>query len=347
VSLAAVARQPTHRRFVVREPEDVGAARRAVAGLCTDPAVAARAGQATTELGTNLLRHAEPGGWILTRPVPPDGVEVLAVDRGPGILDVAGALSGVLPAVLSRGGGLGCGLAAVRRASSRFDLHSRPGRGTVVLAVLGPDWQAPLGDQPLPVLSPRYWAGVSTAVAEECGDAWAVLESPGALTAVVVDGLGHGVHASIAAEAAIRTLELDPADLTGFLARANQALRQTRGAGLAACLLREAPPELECLSVGNVSGRLVGSGDRHALVPYNGTLGLREEPPKVRLTTLPWPAGSALVLWSDGLDSRIDLAAEADLLRHDPAVAAAVLHREHAADRDDATVLVVRRPAAR
>ena len=31
-----------------------------------------------------------------------------------------------------------------------------------------------------------------------------------------------------------------------------------------------------------------------------------------------------------------------DLIQHDPAVIAAVLHRDHARDRDDATVVVIR-----
>ena len=49
-----------------------------------------------------------------------------------------------------------------------------------------------------------------------------------------------------------------------------------------------------------------------------------------------------LILWTDGLASRLDLAVGAPLLAHDPAVVAATLHRDHTRQRDDATVVVVR-----
>ena len=346
-------RQSTHRRFRISEPEDIGAARRTAMAYAEQvgagPGLAGRVGQATTELGTNLLRHATGDRWILVRPLPPDAVEVLAVDRGPGIADLPRALGdGPAPPWTPRGSaaGLGCGLAAVRRSASRFDIHSVPGRGTVVLAVFDPHWRSPEDVLPASVPPPRHWAGVSTSIAEECGDAWAVVETGcDRLVVLLVDGLGHGVHASIAADAAVRTLALDPEDLAGYLLRANQALRETRGAALAGCALRPVEDRLDCLSVGNINGRVVDGDQQQGLVPYSGTVGLRVEPPKVPLMGVPWPPGATLVLWSDGLDSRIDLTAEADLLRADPAVTAAVLHRDHSRDRDDATVVVVRRPA--
>jgi anti-sigma regulatory factor (Ser/Thr protein kinase) len=349
----AVVRQSAHQRVRISEPEDVGVARRAAVGYAEDldagSALAGRVGQGTTELGSNLLRHTGAGGWLLVRPLPPDGVEVLSIDGGPGIADVPRALGDCGPPApwtpYGSDAGLGCGLAAVRRGASLFDIHSERGRGTVVLAVFDTRWSVPHSDLPAHLPPPRRWAGVSTGIAEQCGDAWAVLESAGGLTALLVDGLGHGVHASVAADAAVRTLALDPHDLPGYLPRANQALRDTRGAALACCRLDEQRDELSCLSVGNVSGRLVHGGAQRGLVSYNGTVGLRTEPPRAPLISVPWRPGATLVLWSDGLDSRIDLTDQDGLLGRDPAVIAAVLYRDHALDRDDATVLVVRRPA--
>jgi anti-sigma regulatory factor (Ser/Thr protein kinase) len=330
-------RQSSHQRFIVAHSADVGAVRRAVAGyaerLRADEAFATVAAQTATELATNLLRHAEPGGWMLTRPLRPDGVEILAVDRGPGIRDVAAAVAGGTPSP----GGLGCGLAAVRRASSHFDLHSQPGRGTVVLAVV----RAGNSGARRP---PRRWAGVSIGIDEACGDGWTVIEEPNALTVAVVDGLGHGVQASIAADAALDALAEYPADLPGYLVHANATMRRTRGAAVAVCRLEPDHGELHCLSVGNISARLLHSGGSNAIVSFNGTVGMRETPPTAKIMRYPWSAGATLVMWSDGLSNRIDLAAEAELLTHDPAVAAAALHRDHTSDHDDATVVVVRGP---
>ena len=63
-----------------------------------------------------------------------------------------------------------------------------------------------------------------------------------------------------------------------------------------------------------------------------------------RVLSQPWLPGARLVLWTDGLNSRLDLTARPELTDRDPAVAAAVLHRDHTRERDDATVVVVRHP---
>jgi len=332
------ARQSTHQRFVVADSADVGAVRRTVDGyaaqLLIDPQLAAVAAQTATELATNLLRHADPGGWILARPLPPHGVELLAVDRGPGIRDVAAAVEGRSPAPK----GLGCGLAAVHRASSYFDIHTRPDRGTVVLAVVTADQHR----RARVARAPRRWAGISVGIDEPCGDGWVVTEEAGALTVAVVDGLGHGPNASIATDAALNALADHPGDLERYLRLANAELRHTRGAAVAVCQLEPDRGELRCLSVGNISARLLHDGQQNGIVSYNGTVGLREEPPRAKVLDYPWLAGATLALWSDGLASRIDLAADAELLTHDPAVIAAVLHRDNTRDRDDATVVVIR-----
>jgi anti-sigma regulatory factor (Ser/Thr protein kinase) len=330
-------RQPSHQRFTVSETADVGEVRRAVAAcagrLQTGQGLADRAGLAATELATNLLYHAVPGGWILARPLRPDAVEILAVDRGPGIGDVAAALSGRS----ARRHGLGCGLSAVARASSYFDIDTGPGRGTTVLAVVASGEAAAAAARP-----PGRWAGVSVGIDEACGDAWAIAEDSAGTTVAVVDGIGHGAYASAAADAAVRTLAEDPEDLDGYLPRANAAMRGTRGAVLAVCRLEPGRGELRCLSVGNISGAILCAGARRTLVPDRGAVGTAATPPRARITCYPWPPGATLVLWTDGLCSHIDLADHAGLLRHAPAVAAAALHREHSSDRDDSTVVVVR-----
>ena len=85
--------------------------------------------------------------------------------------------------------------------------------------------------------------------------------------------------------------------------------------------------------------------ETRGLVTYSGTLGLHLEPPRAKVVTAAWPAGASLVLWTDGLSTRVELTAGEPLLDRDPAVVAAALHRDHARNRDDATVVVGRRPA--
>ena len=352
-----VVREPSHTQLAVLASTDVAAVRRVVAAtasaLCPDADRHGRAELVATELATNLLRHAEPGGWMLVRPLRPRSVELIAVDRGPGIVDVPAAVEGRVP----EPGGLGCGLAAVRRASARFDIWSRrgpsgprstgsrreaampgPGPGTVVLSVVDLDAES---RGSLRIAPPRQWAGVSVGIAEPCGDGWAVVEEDGVLSVAVVDGLGHGAKASTAAEAALAQFAADPTDLDAFPRLANERMRETRGAAVTVCRLDQRVGELRYVSIGNVNGRVVAPRETRGLVTYSGTLGLHLEPPRAKVATAAWPAGASLVLWTDGLSTRVELTAGEPLLDRDPAVVAAVLHRDHARNRDDATVVVI------
>jgi len=333
-------RQPTHQRFLIGDSADVGAARRRVRELAqalhASEDQTGRVELIVTELANNLFRHAKPGGAILLRPVPPVGVEVIAVDRGPGIVDLDAALAGQV----ATPDGLGCGLAAVRRASSRFDAYTSPGRGTVVASAVD------LRAAPVPASHGHRVAGVSIGLDEVCGDAWAVADLDGSVSVAVVDGVGHGVYAAAAADAALRTFALAPDDIEEFLFRAHFAMRETRGAAVAVCRLDPRQGSLRYASVGNVSGRIFAGGETRGLVSYNGTVGLHAKPPTVRLTSYPWSPGATLVLWTDGLSRRLDLEADPDLLARDPAVVAGVLHRDYGRERDDATVVVVSYQAA-
>lgn len=85
---------------------------------------------AVSEVATNAWRYAR-GGEVELEPVEHDGrrgVRVVVRDRGPGIADVAAALSDGL----STGGSLGFGLPGARRLMDEFEMHSAIGAGTVV-----------------------------------------------------------------------------------------------------------------------------------------------------------------------------------------------------------------------
>jgi anti-sigma regulatory factor (Ser/Thr protein kinase) len=329
-------RQPTHARFPVGAEADVAAVRREVAHLVDqlspDEDRHGRAELVATELATNLVRHAG-GGWLLARALPPSTLELIAVDDGPGVTDLAGALAGRV----SDPKGLGCGLRAVRRGSARFDAWTRPGRGTVILSVVdiagGKDDS---GRQP----EPRRFAGVSVGIVEPCGDGWAVAEDGDVLTVAVVDGLGHGAKASLATDAALAEFAaLGVDDLERFVPRANARMRDTRGAAVTMCRIDAAEGVLRYFAFGNVNGRVVTGAETRGLVTYGGTLGLHVQPPRTRVAAVPFPAGASLVLWTDGLSTRV--VPDPELFDHDPAVAATILYRDHARNRDDATVVVV------
>ncbi len=93
---------------------------------------AARIEIVVRELASNIIRHAGRGE-ILMREVTTDrkGLEVEAIDQGPGIPDVELALQ---DGYTTTGRGLGSGLPAVRRLMDTFEIESQVGQGTRIRA---------------------------------------------------------------------------------------------------------------------------------------------------------------------------------------------------------------------
>jgi serine/threonine-protein kinase RsbT len=87
---------------------------------------------AISELARNIVSYARDGE-ITIRPLAnaaQQGLEIIARDRGPGIKDV----EQVLQVGFSTSGGLGLGLPGVRRLMDEFEIQSKPGAGTTVVA---------------------------------------------------------------------------------------------------------------------------------------------------------------------------------------------------------------------
>lgn len=88
---------------------------------------------AASELARNTLVHGGGGTAVVESVVTGrrTGVHVLFADTGPGIPDVALALSDGY----STGDGLGLGLSGSRRLVDSFELESAPGQGTRITIV--------------------------------------------------------------------------------------------------------------------------------------------------------------------------------------------------------------------
>ena len=96
--------------------------------------------------------------------------------------------------------------------------------------------------------------------------------------------------------------------------------------------------------VGNTVATMIGSSGTRSLPSMNGTAGLTVR--GARDFTTHWTAGEMLVMHSDGITTRWQLDAYPGIRQHDPAIAAAMLHRDFSRGRDDATVLAFALPTA-
>ncbi len=331
-----------HQAVAVSEPSQPSAARASARELADrlgfDEADGHRVGLVATELATNLVKHSS-GGEILLRTVSaaePAEIELIAIDRGPGIPDVGRSLSDGHSTAGSPGNGLG----AIQRLSDDFDIYSTVGRGTVVLARLRMNRARRVARQAFEI------GVVSVAKPGEdvCGDSWHVQQRPDEAAIVVADGLGHGLGAADAAEAAISTSSSRVfAGSTALLEAVHDGIRHTRGAAVAVALIQRAPPLLKFAGVGNISASMHGSGATRRAVSQDGTLGHQVR--HFREYAYPWDADTLLVMHSDGLTSHWSLDAYPGLRMRRPALVAAVLYRDFSRQRDDVTVVVAREAA--
>jgi len=323
--------------FALTESTQVAATRRAALELGAaagfDDTVAGQLALLVTEAGTNILKHAGHGEMLL-RYLERDGsrgVEIIALDKGPGMRD----LSASMEDGTTSAGSYGVGLGAMRRLSTEFDVYTMPGKGTAVLMRLWAGGAPPatslqLGAVCLPITGERA-----------SGDSWSASLAPTEATLSVADGLGHGEHAAQASESAMSAIARDPRQPVNILLEdAHAMLRATRGAAVAVAQIDMHTETLSFAGVGNIAVHLCNGGQRKQLVSHNGIVGSNMR--KLQEFREPWRAGALLVMHSDGLGSRWDLTQYPGLTSHHPALIAAVLYRDFSRGRDDVTVLVAR-----
>jgi anti-sigma regulatory factor (Ser/Thr protein kinase) len=326
--------------IAVTDPSGAGEVRRTASALADAHGFGeeqrGRVALVATEIATNLMKHTRGGEVIvrtLTR-IEGGGIEILALDRGPGITDIARCISDGF----STAGTGGSGLGAIRRNSDVFDITSVPQVGTAIISRFRAQEAASE-----PVCSVLEFGAVCLPVAgeEECGDGWAVESRSNRTAILVVDGLGHGSLAATTAREAMRVFRHAADNTPDEIVRAlHPALRPTRGCAAAVAVIDHAERTLRYAGIGNIVGLVIALGRRQGLVSLSGTLGhsLR----KVEMFEYTWPPGATLVLNSDGLKSQWDIERYPGLSVRHPALIAGVLYRDFRRERDDTTVFVAR-----
>lgn len=290
-----------------------------------------------SEIGTNLVKHAKGGEVFIStlsdrggsaeaeRDRAEAGVEILAIDRGPGMVDVARCLADGYSSAKTSGNGLG----AIERLSHEFDIHSELSKGTVLVARVKASGSRRTGLGV--VLKPIAGEEVS-------GDSWAFHKGSNGMALIVADGLGHGTMACAASAAAIAAFRRgDDFTPVAVLQRVHGALRATRGAAVAVAYLEKAESPLRYAGIGNISGVLAGAEKLQQMVSHNGTAGYHS--PRLQEFSYAVPKDALLIMHSDGLHTNWKLNG---LRQRDPSVIAGILYRDSSRNRDDVCVVVSR-----
>jgi anti-sigma regulatory factor (Ser/Thr protein kinase) len=286
-----------------------------------------------TELATNLIKHGG-GGEVLVgayKDKDGSGIEVLALDQGPGMANVQGCLADGYSSAGTRGNGLG----AVIRQSRFVDIASWPGAGTAVLARI--EAGKPRAER---VASHTGWGAVSIAKPGEevCGDSWTVIDAGDTSTLLVADGLGHGQDAAEASVEAVRLIHrFSGHQVPTVLDYVHGGLRSTRGAAVSIARFDPATGKVIFAGIGNVAGALASAGGLKRMVSMPGTAGHIAR--KIQSFEYPFASG-LIILHSDGLSTTWTLGRYPNLEGSHPTLIAAVLYRDFGRHHDDATVLV-------
>ncbi len=331
----------TNLTLPIVEATQVGEARRLAVALSGKlgftEAECGKVATIVTEIAKNFLKHAKAGELHIRvlEYENRNGIEIVGLDRGQGMTNVRRCLEDGF----STAGTPGTGLGAIARLSDFFDIHSVEKVGTALVSQIWSrqDNSTKIPTQPLEIgviQLPKPGENI-------CGDSWALESQPNRHLILVADGLGSGVLAAEASQAAVRVLQ-EHARLSpkAILELAHEALRKTRGAAVAIAEVDIVQETLRFAGIGNISGTIVTNNQRRSLVSYNGTIGHQVR--KIEEFVYPWQSRSLLIMHSDGLGTQWAIDRYPGLINRHPSLIAGVLSRDYKRAKDDVTVLVVR-----
>lgn len=186
------------------------------------------------------------------------------------------------------------------------------------------------------------WGVAGTALEDGIsGDLHVVLHSDTHTLLCVIDGLGHGRSAELAARECASILRAHAtSDVLDLFRHCHDGLRETRGVVMTAALIDESNGTLEWAGVGNVEGVVWRPGSSRgkicaSVITRGGVVGFRLPPLKSSQVAL--TAGDLIVMVTDGIHSDfargIEIGWSAEDLAHQ-------LLRSFAKTSDDALVLV-------
>lgn len=299
-----------------------------------------RAGQLdiiVAELCSNLVKHAGHG-YLLVKPVTEqhnNGVEVLSIDNGPGIIDIKRMmLDGT-----STKQTLGHGLGAIQRLSDQFDIHSQKDVGTVILSRIFKS--PPLHYTPKPTTEVKGLL-VPKKGEEVCGDGFYYKQTKKQFKLFVGDGLGHGPDAAKAVETAINSFkschEENPVDIIKHI---HSTVKKTRGLVGTVVTFDYKAKEWCICGVGNIFTKITNFSESKNYMSYNGILG-HNIPGTIKEQRTKYEQGQYLIMCSDGIKTKWELNNYHGIYKNDLSTITAAIHRDHTRNTDDAAVVITK-----
>lgn len=177
----------------------------------------------------------------------------------------------------------------------------------------------------------------------ESGDQYLVRDIPDGQLIAVVDGVGHGTEAGVAAHTALRVLnEQENFSLISLVRRCHERLQESRGVVMSLATFNAREGTLAWMGIGNVEGVVrraspASESDRESLLLRGGVVGYLLPP--LMEAVFPVSPGDTLAFATDGI--HFDFT-EMLVSKESPQSLAARILAAHQKNTDDALVLVAR-----
>jgi len=172
-----------------------------------------------------------------------------------------------------------------------------------------------------------------------CGDECGYWEYGAKTTLCIVDGLGHGKDAEIAAKAAVNYIACHRSEsLQEIFTGCDRELRGTRGAAMGIAVIDEKKGELTYAGIGNTRV-IVENSKTFRLDSDYGIIGGGFK--KLIPETLAIGKGALVIMFTDGVEELVDIS-RYDLISGDVYELAEKIITDWRIERDDAAVMVYR-----
>ena len=288
-----------------------------------------------SELASNIVKYAKFGKLIIT-PLIEDskkGIQIESLDKGIGINNVEESLKDGY----STSNSLGYGLGTVNRIMDELIiLPNENGIGTRIICKL---W---IQEKKNPIYSCPLEFGVASrpyGLFKQNGDAFIIKQMNEEVLIGVIDGLGHGPLAHIAAQEARNYVEKHHNQpLKSIFQGTNVACNKTRGVVMTLVRIDWIKRKMQFAGIGNILGRIVGSETSLNIMARRGIIG--NHAPSPLISEIDWNKSFILILHSDGVSKEWF---QAEINYHNPATDLAIMIlKKYAKDDDDATIVVVK-----
>ncbi len=303
-----------------------------------------------SELANNLIVHEAIEGKIICSLIEEGTnkyIQIISEDEGPGIANV----ETVMEDGYSTNETLGIGLGAIKRLMSDFRITSnienvKTARNKNIVSKIGTkiitkkylsqrEDTADISQSKI-----RFGIFSRSKYGEKYnGDNYFLQRFEDKTIAAVIDGLGHGQHASEAStEARLYLVENYKKPLDVIINGLHARLKNTRGVVISIALIDNKKGELEYVGIGNVLTRVFNSPTPINPVKFSGSLGyiLRN----FKIFHYPWIKGNIIIMTSDGISEGYYTNKDPNFLKRHPILIANTILKEYGNIHDDATVLV-------